>query len=330
MLSPAILGPVLNRLSSIHPLSEELYKEFETNAFEISVKKNEYLMRKGELSKYVYFVMTGIITGRISNRDETIISFITVDGEFLSAIEGMYGDKPCLEDVIAVEDSRLLAMSSTYFHNLYNIFPEMNVIFRQVLEAYYADAHYRSIFIRMGSLADKYAYFLKAFPNHVNRIPLSVAASFLNLKDATLQKMISKTRDQKVLDQQLSRESILISMEMFEPYLQKKLTLYQLACHFNIKPHELSHLLNEYFNENFNSFINGYRIRYILKHFAVQHSPGQYSMEGMGRHGGFSSKSTFFTEFKKRVGCTPQIHFKQQKGLINPVGSSDLSAVLSS
>lgn len=312
MLSPAILGPVLNRLSSIHPLSEELYKEFETNAFEISVKKNEYLMRKGELSKYVYFVMTGIITGRISNRDETIISFITVDGEFLSAIEGMYGDKPCLEDVIAVEDSRLLAMSSTYFHSLYGIFPEMNVIFRQVLEAYYADAHYRSIFIRMGKISDKYMYFLRTFPEHYNRIPVEVAASFLNIKSTTLLKMIAKMNDGESFTPGLSREEIIATMDRFKPYLQKRLTLQQLAGHLNTSGHHLSHLLNEHFNENFNSFINSFRINYVLNEINIRDNLEQYSMDGLGRQAGFSSKSTFFSEFKKRLGITPYVYFKQQ------------------
>jgi AraC-like DNA-binding protein len=307
------VNAVLKQLSSFHPLSGELRQEFADNSFEISLKKNEYLMRKGELSTHVYFVLKGVVCGQVTNHKETVTSFITVDGEFLSAIEGMYGDKPCVEDVKAEEDSHLLAMCSTYFHGLYDRYPEMNALFRKILELYYTQAHYRSIFIRMGSLADKYAYFLKAFPDHVERIPLSAAASFLNLKDATLQKMINKTRDQKVLDQQLSRESMLISMEVFEPYLQKKLTLHQLASHFKIKPHELSYLLNEYFSENFNSFINRYRINYVLKHFADQVNTGQYSMEGVGRHAGFSSKSTFFTEFKKRVGASPLIYFQKQK-----------------
>ncbi|TKC56929.1 helix-turn-helix domain-containing protein [Pedobacter hiemivivus] len=310
--SPAV-NAVIEQFSSFHPLSDELIQDFSDNSFEISLKKNEYLMRKGELSTHVYFVLKGVVCGQVSNEKETVTSFITVDGEFLSAIEGMYGDKPCVEDVKAEEDSHLLAMCSTYFHGLYDRYPEMNALFRKILELYYTQAHYRSIFIRMGSLADKYAYFLKAFPDHVERIPLSVAASFLNLKDATLQKMINKTKDQKVLDQQLSRESMLISMEVFEPYLQKKLTLQQLASHFKIKPHELSYLLNEYFSENFNSFINRYRINYVLKHFADQVNMGQYSMEGVGRHAGFSSKSTFFTEFKKRVGASPQIYFQKQK-----------------
>ncbi|SMD05549.1 helix-turn-helix domain-containing protein [Pedobacter nyackensis] len=311
MPNPAALNAVLNQLSAIHPLSDELCKEFVDKSIEISVKKDEYLMRKGELSKYVYFVVKGIITGQVPNKDETLISFITIDGEFLSAIEGMYGDKSCKEDVRAVEDSSLLAMCSSHFYSLYDRFPELNIVFRKILEAYYADAHYRSIFIRIGKVSDKYNYFLQTYPKHADRIPVAIAASFLNIKSATLLKMIAKMKDEKAMSLQLSRETIIAKMDKFQPYLQKKLTLQQLADLMNTKGHQLSYLLNEYFNENFNCFINRFRIDYILKEFAGKGNLDQYSMDGLGRQAGFSSKSTFFSEFKKRVGETPQNYFKQ-------------------
>ncbi|SHF24994.1 helix-turn-helix domain-containing protein [Pedobacter caeni] len=302
---------VLQQLSSFHPLSAELNQEFLDNSFDIFLKKNDYLMRKGELSSHVYFVIKGIISGQITNKEKTITSFITVDGEFLSAIEGMYGDKPCVEDVRAEEDSYLVAMSSTYFHSLYDLYPEMNVIFRKVLEMYYGDAHYRSIFIRMGSVEDKYIYFLRTFPEHAERIPIEVAASFMNIKTATLLKMIGKMNAGKTLNQQLSKEDIIESMDRFKYYLQKKLTLKQLADLLNTSPHHLSYLLNEHFNENFNSFVNRLRINYILEQLSIQDNLQQYSIDGLGRQAGFSSKTTFFCEFKKRMGLTPYTYSQQ-------------------
>lgn len=313
MSNPHPVQLVLQQLSSFHPLSAELNQEFVENSSEVFFKKDEYLMRKGERSTHVYFVLKGIISGQITSKEKTITTFITVDGEFLSAIEGMYGDKPCVEDVKAEEDSYLVAMCSSYFHSLYDRYPEMNVIFRKVLEMYYGDAHYRSIFIRMGSVEDKYIYFLRTFPEHAARIPVEVAASFMNLKTATLVKMISKMNAGKTSNQQMSKEDIVDNMEKFKPYLQKKLTLKELADRLNINPHQLSYLLNVHFNENFNSFINRLRINYILDQVSIHDNLQQYSIDGLGRQAGFSSKTTFFTEFKKRMGQTPYAYLQQHK-----------------
>ena len=311
--TPPSIALVLQQLSSFHPLSAELKQEFVAHSHELYLKKDEYLMRKGALSKQVYFVLKGIISGQITSKEKTVTSFITVDGEFLSAIEGMYGDKPCIEDVKAEADSYLIAMSSSYFHSLYDRYHEMNIIFRKVLEKYYGDAHYRSIFMRMGSVEDKYSYFLRTFPEHAGQIPVAVAASFMNIKTATLQKMIGKMNAGKALNGQLSKADILENMEKFKPYLQKKLTLKQLADQLNINSHQLSYLLNLHFNENFNSFINRLRINYILAQFSIHNNLQQYSIDGLGRQAGFSSKTTFFTEFKKRMGATPYSYLQQHK-----------------
>jgi AraC-like DNA-binding protein len=102
-------------------------------------------------------------------------------------------------------------------------------------------------------------------------------------------------------------------MEKFKCYLQKKLTLKELADRLNINPHQLSYLLNVHFNENFNSFINRLRINYILDQFSIHDNLQQYSIDGLGRQAGFSSKTTFFTEFKKRMGQTPYAYLQQHK-----------------
>ena len=102
-------------------------------------------------------------------------------------------------------------------------------------------------------------------------------------------------------------------MESEKPYLQSDINLYQLAEKLFISTHDLSFLLNSSLSISFNSFINNYRIN-ESKRLLVSDKHTFLSIEGIGYESGFSSKSAFFTYFKKVVGCSP-LEFKKNQDI---------------
>ena len=93
-------------------------------------------------------------------------------------------------------------------------------------------------------------------------------------------------------------------MKEEKPFLNKNLSLSILADKLGIRTHVLSFVLNTHYNENFYTYVNNFRIDYcktLLKNPKKQH----LSIEGIALEGGFGSKSTFNTLFKKQSGMTP-------------------------
>jgi AraC-like DNA-binding protein len=93
-------------------------------------------------------------------------------------------------------------------------------------------------------------------------------------------------------------------MKEEKPYLNKNLSLNLLADKLNSSKHILSYILNTHYNENFYTYVNNFRIDYckaLLKNPKKQH----LSIEGIAFEGGFGSKSTFNTLFKKQYRMTP-------------------------
>lgn len=303
------LAAVFERLDYFFQLPLAAKAQLAETCYEISVKKNEYLLRKGDYSYFVYFIIEGILTGEATSGKQVITSFICVQGEFVSAIEGIYGIVPATEDIKAAEDALLLGIHVDDLEKLTADFPEMHIVMRKVMELYYKIAHHRSVFFRIGTASDKYADFLNNYPHHATRIPLELVASYLNIKITTLKK-IASAYHKKGDEARLSKESITAYLEEHHPYRQKKLTLAQLAQMLKVSSHTLSHLLNLYFQQNFSHFINTYRVNYIL---AQLQSKGhkQYSLDGLGSEAGFSSRSAFFYEFKKQKGITPHNYLQQ-------------------
>ena len=93
-------------------------------------------------------------------------------------------------------------------------------------------------------------------------------------------------------------------MKEDKPYLNKNLSLNLLADKLNSRTHILSYVINTHHNVNFYNYINNFRFDYckaLLKNQKKQH----LSIEGIALEGGFGSKSTFNTLFKKQSGMTP-------------------------
>ena len=93
-------------------------------------------------------------------------------------------------------------------------------------------------------------------------------------------------------------------MKEEKPYLNKNLSLNLLADKLNSRTHIVSYVINTHYNVNFYNYINNFRFDYckaLLKNQKKQH----LSIEGIALEGGFGSKSTFNTLFKKQSGMTP-------------------------
>jgi AraC-like DNA-binding protein len=93
-------------------------------------------------------------------------------------------------------------------------------------------------------------------------------------------------------------------MKEDKPYLNKNLSLNLLADKLNSRTHIVSYVINSHYNVNFYNYINNFRFDYckaLMKNPKKQH----LSIEGIALEGGFGSKSTFNTLFKKQSGMTP-------------------------
>ena len=100
------------------------------------------------------------------------------------------------------------------------------------------------------------------------------------------------------------KQSIVNYFKLEKPYLDSEFNMDKLSQALSIPKHNLTEVLNTDLGNNFFSFVNIYRVNSVKKKlegndFAL------YSIESIGYSCGFSSKSSFFTIFKKITGKTP-------------------------
>lgn len=91
-------------------------------------------------------------------------------------------------------------------------------------------------------------------------------------------------------------------------YLQPDFSLATLSQTINIPKHHLSQIINSEMGSNFYDLVNERRIAYAMRRIKENNN---LTLEGLGYECGFNSKSTFFSNFKRKTGKTPGEYKKE-------------------
>lgn len=148
---------------------------------------------------------------------------------------------------------------------------------------------------------------------------LRQSAIYLNLENGNSGSEETKTSDkekEKYSQSSLSeerkleiKESIIAHMENNKPYLHPDFNMRMFSEQLNIPPYHITEVLSTELGKNFYHLVNEYRVNEVIKNLNF---PGrEFSIEGIGYDAGFSSKSTFFTVFKRFTGFSP-LKFKEK------------------
>lgn len=158
-----------------------------------SVKKNELLVREGELGQQLFFVKKGCIRIFFINEEgQESTRFLAFENHFASALVSFITENSSMEYVQALEDSEILCINRNAFFLLLETHPIWEKFYRHYLEfAYVTNTNRLMSFITMDAKT-RYENLLKERPIIVKRLPNKVVASFLNISQETLSRLKSK------------------------------------------------------------------------------------------------------------------------------------------
>jgi CRP-like cAMP-binding protein len=189
---------LLDTLSYFHPLSDGIRGYLKKHVYVCSFPKGKLILKAGQVCEHIYFIQKGAVRGFIKDGRKDVTTWITAENELVSSISGFTDQEPALENMQTIEACEMLALTFNDLQNLYEQFPEFNIVSRKLLEHYYRDAEGRAFIARLSSAEGKYRYFVSNNPHLVNRIPLKYVASFLGITLETLSRVRRKISVSKV------------------------------------------------------------------------------------------------------------------------------------
>lgn len=148
----------------------------------VNVKRNGMVLSEGTVCRNVYFIAKGCLqvfaydaAGNETTRE------IAVEDQWCSDLISFGGEKPATENIRAIEPTVLLAIDRRGFGEMMARVPQFDKVYRQILEASYANSVYRiNSFVALSAL-DRIKWLMEHRPYLMMRVSGRLVASYLGI-----------------------------------------------------------------------------------------------------------------------------------------------------
>ncbi len=190
------LEALMRVLNYFYPVSEGAAAFIATRLSKSSFPKDSMVLNAGDMCDHIFFILKGATRGYIREGKKEITTWITVNGEMVTSIYSLDLNEPATENIQAIEDCEMLMLHYEDLNEMYEKFPEFNIVIRKLLQVYYREAEGRAFIARLTKAENKYHWFLEKSSHLANRIQLKYIASYLGITLETL----SRVRRKKWID----------------------------------------------------------------------------------------------------------------------------------
>jgi CRP-like cAMP-binding protein len=158
-----------------------------------SYNKGDYLLKAGQVERYLYFIKSGILRCFIVKEKKEDIKEITVNlvfpNWFFSAYDSFITQTPCKYTVECITDVEIYRIS---FDNLQFIYKNTGFgekVGRVAVEQLFLSRFKREMSLLLDSVDERYKNLLENYPNHIQEVPLKYIASYIGVTPQALSKI---------------------------------------------------------------------------------------------------------------------------------------------
>ncbi|MBK9254540.1 MAG: cyclic nucleotide-binding domain-containing protein [Saprospiraceae bacterium] len=159
----------------------------------IETKRHHQILKEGDVCKYVYFIVKGCLQVYVYDHEmnETTRD-IVVENHWCSELISFGSGQPAKENIRTVEPCHLLAIDRKGFQEMMETVPQFDKVYKQILEASYANSVYRiNTFISLSAL-DRIKWLMENRPNLMTRVSSKLIASYLGIHKDVYSRLKSK------------------------------------------------------------------------------------------------------------------------------------------
>ncbi len=180
---------LLQSLNLIYPVSPALHEYLIEKTKVVLLPKKAFLLKEGRICKNIYYINKGLARCFYIKDDKEVSSWFMKEGDHIISVESFFRQQPSYENIQAIEDCELFALSYEELHVIYYNFPEFNFIARVLTEKYYTLSEQRLFSLRMQRASERYAHLMNHFPEIIQRVPSTIIASYLGITLETLSRI---------------------------------------------------------------------------------------------------------------------------------------------
>lgn len=183
---------IIDKIQMTHPVSQESLQALQEKLIVKHYPKNHYLVRSGEIGRFVYFIEEGITRSVFHHNGEDTTTWFSKEGDITFGMDSLYYNLPSIESVETLTDCTIYVISiddlNVLYQNHIDIANWGRVLHQNV------NKELSHIFVERLQLSpnERYESFIKRYPGLINRVKLKYVAAFLGISIYTLSRVRAK------------------------------------------------------------------------------------------------------------------------------------------
>ena len=171
-------------------LSEEDRSQFIAIGTEVSLDKEAYFIRENQICNKVAFLDKGTLrTFYYSSNDEEVSYCFTFPGTLISAYSSFLTGAGAVENIQAIEASRLLVFEKQDVEELIEKNPKWLLFSKLLAEQQYIEMEQRVLMLQREPAEVRYERLMEKQPDLLQKVPLQYIASYLGITKRHLSRL---------------------------------------------------------------------------------------------------------------------------------------------
>lgn len=180
---------LLAYFSSISPLSEEEAAAIAETIVTRPYKKGDVLLREGDISNEVYFVLEGCVRQYyLVDGEEKTVNFFT-EGQWVISMKSLGEQKPSAHYIACTTDVSLVVGNQSKESELFRRFPRFEMISRRMMEMLFAEQHEQAASYLVDTPEQRYLKLMKTRPELLQIVPQYQLASYIGVQPESLSRI---------------------------------------------------------------------------------------------------------------------------------------------
>lgn len=185
---------LIRHLESFYSVSEALKIYLYEKLVPVSFPSGHILLEVPKIASHVYYLNDGLGVSYSFNREGRITEHFWKPGQFMLAFESFFYQRPTLETLQLLTASDLLCLSYEVLGELFNRFPEANIIYRHLMNQHYLKLQQQLKLQKHGDVADLYHKLLQDFPGIERTVTQQSIANYLGITPQNLARIKRKEK----------------------------------------------------------------------------------------------------------------------------------------
>jgi CRP-like cAMP-binding protein len=162
------------------------------------LRKKQYLLQEGDVSRYTAFVEKGMLrTFTVDDKGNEPILQFSMEGWWITDLYSFLTDEPSRYNIEAIEDCELLLITKSSWDVLLEKVPAFERYFRILIQNSLIAIQRRLMNSMTETAEEQYTKLIATFPTCLQRVPQHMIASFLGITPETLSRIRSQMATRK-------------------------------------------------------------------------------------------------------------------------------------